>query len=98
MRTSTIKPIKNTMRKSPIKQGFMGVPNPAKKAIDAVTSLSKKAAAKKAATTKSTPATKPAAPEGKPNASTKPTTTKGPLARAKAKAEAPVKQLKKNKC
>ena len=63
MKMSGTKPMKNTMRKSPLKQGFMDMQNPAmktaKKVTDAVRAVKlKKDAAKKAEGTKA--ATKPA--------------------------------------
>ena len=63
MKMSGTKPMKNTMRKSPLKQGFMDTQNPAiktaKKLTDAVRAVKlKKDVAKKAEGTKA--ATKPA--------------------------------------
>ena len=63
MKTSGTKPMKNTMRKSPLKQGFMDTQNPAiktaKKLTDAVRAVKlKKTVTNKAEGTKA--ATKPA--------------------------------------
>jgi len=83
MKTSGTKPMKNTMRKSPMKQGFMGTASAATNAVKKVRDFSSAVAAKKAqGSTKSTPTTKPGKPAGKPNASVK----------------TPAMQLKKHKC
>ena len=99
MKTSGTKPMKNTMRKSPLKFKF----------TSAISKAASIASAKKetaVTTTKSTPTTKPAKPAGKPDASANPAVKKA-SATVKKVADAATKgaigktalmQMKKNKC
>ena len=87
MRTSGAKPLKNTVRKSPLKQSAFKAPNPAKKAIDA-TIGEKKKVAKKSTTETSIKTTAPkSAPAGKPAGN--------PASKTETSIKSPAMQMKK---